>query len=536
MRLNEKEFLEILSKPECYNLEFKEAKNTYSTEKLFAYCSALANERGGTFILGVTNDKKLVGTNSFLNIADIEGKLYQKLSIKVECSELTVGDKRILIFDIPSRPPAQTISVDGISYMRAGESLVKMDDVTYKNIITEVINDHSAEFVEGLKFEDLNIDAVRKLKNMWAKKVGREDFLHKSDEDVLDSLCLRSGTKYTIASLILLGSDSALQKFLPDCEIILEWRQIPNKITHDYRRNWRKPFLLIFDEIWDELNKRNIRTPFQEGFFQRDIYAFNEKTIREAVLNAVVHRDYKIKGSSIFIKASPESFSIESPGGFLQGVTPENVISAQKWRNRLLAETLEKAGLVERAGQGIDDIFYSCIADGKGTPDFSGTDNYKVVLNIPSVVKDPRFILYLEKIINDKQVTLSTQEIMELESIRTNKNIKDVNYKNKFISIGLIERIGAGKGTSYILSHNYYKHSDNLGVYTKLVGLKRVKYKEMILEHIRKNGKGTTKEFQVALPELSAKDISNILSELKSDKKIIHTGGRHKGAWVLVKN
>ncbi len=52
----------------------------------------------------------------------------------------------------------------------------------------------------------------------------------------------------------------------------------------------------------------------------------NIETIREAMLNAVAHRDYTINSQSIFIKASPEAFEIESPGGFLPGITPDNVL------------------------------------------------------------------------------------------------------------------------------------------------------------------------------------------------------------------
>ena len=101
-------------------------------------------------------------------------------------------------------------------------------------------------------------------------------------------------------------------------------------------------------------------------------------------MNAVCHRDYRVTGESIFIKASPKDFKISSPGGFANGITPENALVKQYSRNRLLAETFQRAGLVERAGQGLDDIFRYCIEEGKGLPDFSGTDTFQVVLNIPA--------------------------------------------------------------------------------------------------------------------------------------------------------
>ncbi|MBE7444099.1 MAG: hypothetical protein HS132_02140 [Planctomycetia bacterium] len=58
----------------------------------------------------------------------------------------------------------------------------------------------------------------------------------------------------------------------------------------------------------------------------------------------------------MFIKASPEEFIIESPGGFPSGITIENILYKTSWRNRSIAETFEKAGLAERSGQSMDDI------------------------------------------------------------------------------------------------------------------------------------------------------------------------------------
>ncbi|KFO68046.1 hypothetical protein ER57_06720 [Smithella sp. SCADC] len=156
--------------------------------------------------------------------------------------------------------------------------------------------------------------------------------------------------------MILFAKKEKIDRYLPGSEIIFEWRQTASKIAHDFRINWREPFFKIYNEIWSNINARNLRIPFQEGLFQREIFAYSEKPIREAVLNAVAHRDYNISTQSIFITASPENFTIESPGGFLPGITPENVLYKREWRNRCIAETLEKAGLVERSGQGMKEL------------------------------------------------------------------------------------------------------------------------------------------------------------------------------------
>lgn len=292
-------------------------------------------------------------------------------------------------------------------------------------------------------------------------------------------------------------------------------------------------FVSIDDEIWNTINARNLRIPFQEGFFQREIWAFDEKSIREAVHNAVMHRDYFIKGSSIFIKASSQEFIIESPGSFSPPVNLENFLFEKSWRNRLLAENFDKIGFAERSSQGLDDIFEKAIRDGKGLPDLSKSDSYTVRLSIPAQVKDKDFILYLERVTNERQVSLSFEEIYELEKIRENQKVDNIGFKNKFLQLGIIEQTGRTSGARYILSHKYYMHKGKSGVYTRLRGLSREHKKELILQHLRRNKKGFTRDFKDAFGELSASDVSNLLRELKQDGKIMHDGSKRTGYWRL---
>src|SRR3990167_4468536 len=118
----------LLSSKENEHLEFKEAKNQFDSTKLLLYCAALANEKGGHLILGVTDKlpRKVVGTNAFLNTSDIKSKILEKLKIRVEVHTLSHPDGRVLIFEIPSRPVGHPLELDGTYYMRSGEELMPM--------------------------------------------------------------------------------------------------------------------------------------------------------------------------------------------------------------------------------------------------------------------------------------------------------------------------------------------------------------------------------------------------------------------------
>ena len=519
------------------NLEFKEAKNNFDSRDRADYCAAIANMGGGKLLLGISKRRKVIGTNVYSGtINQVPQEVYQDLDITVLVDEVQHPNGRVVIFDIPARPVGQRVRSNGhYTYpIRRGESLGEMDDTMTREILNEVKPDFSASIIESLSVDDLDETAVKNFKERRIEKTGNQNIRTEVLETVLtDTELMRSG-KLTYAALVLLGKAEKITEYLAQAEIIYEWRGNAEQIHHDFRTSWRKPYYAIYDEIWTTINARNIRIPYQEGFIQQEILAFDEKACREAVNNAVAHRDYSIAGQSIMIHASPQYFSVTSPGGFPSHITPENILKAAPyWRNRLIAESFEGTKLVERSGQGIDNIFEATIRQGKGTPTFEGTDTHSVSINIPARVQDVQFVRFLEKVANEKQVTLLFDEIYELEKIRRQKQSQHLKHKAKFLNLGVIEKIGRTSGTKYILAHRYYSYEKKPGVYTRIRGIGREHKKELILEHIRREGKGRREDFLDVFPELKPNDITNLLQELKKDNRIVRVGSDRSGFWRL---
>jgi ATP-dependent DNA helicase RecG len=531
------QFEDWVSGREHISLEFKEAKNNFDSKNdLPDYCAALANEGGGKLILGVNDNGKVVGTKAFHGrVNKLSHEIFTKIKIRVDVEEFLHSGHRILIFHVPGRLRGQRIKSTGnyLYPMRMGDSLAEMDDMKTKEILNENQPDFTSEIVANLSSDDLDLTALEALRKKWADESNRDDYLSFDHKKILKNSGLEDDGGITFAGLILVGKPEAIRRHLPDAEIIFEWRHDPKQTHYDFRKNWRAPFINIDDEIWEVINARNLRIPFQQGFFQREVWAFDEKSIREAVHNAVMHRDYSIKGRSIFIKASPQEFFIESPGGFPPGITLENILHKKEWRNRLLAEAFERIGFAERSSQGLDDIFEKSIREGKGLPDLSKSNVDTVCLKIPAQVKDEDFILYLERVTDERQINLSFEEIYELEMIREKQKVDNIEFKNKFLQLGIIEQIGKTRGARYILSHKYYIQKGKSGIYTRLRGLSREHKKELILQHLKKNKKGYARDFKQAFDELSSVDISNLLRELKNEGKILHHGSRKYGYWQL---
>ena len=126
---------------------------------------------------------------------------------------------------------------------------------------------------------------------------------------------------------------------------------------------------------------------------------FDKRAFREAVVNAFSHRDYSIMGR-IRVAVTEEGLTIANPGGFIEGVTIRNLLTAEPHgRNQLLADALKRVGLAEKTGRGIDRIFEGLLIYGRGVPDYSNSTSVAVSLFIPRGKPD----VQLAKMIAEEQ-------------------------------------------------------------------------------------------------------------------------------------
>ena len=371
----------MTSPRESERLEFKEARHSYDREKLVRYCAALANEGGGHLILGVTDrpPRRVIGTSAYPDLGVEKYALLQRLRLRVDAHELAHADGRVIVFTVPSRPLGMPVVVGSEYLMRSGESLVAMSPDQLKRILDETVPDFSATVCDAATVSDLADTSVARSRHLWEGRQPCER--ERTPEQLLEDAGLLVGGHVTIAALILLGTTRALGRHLAQCEIIFEYRGDDAVIAAEQRVELRQGFLAVDDELWRLVSLRNTVFQFVQGLFRTDIPAFNERAFREALLNAVCHRDYRFQGS-IFVRQSPTKIEITSPGGFPPGITVDNILFRQLPRNRCLAEAFQKCGLVERSGQGADLLFETAVREGKLPLDYSGTDDFQVPVDL----------------------------------------------------------------------------------------------------------------------------------------------------------
>ena len=535
-------------------VEFKEAKggnisynggNKPEPSKrrrcILGYVTAFANEGGGYLVFGIKESSPhiVVGTNQNKgSIGLLESRIYNDTGIRVSIEELFDKDKkRVVVIKIPSRPTGKVYKFEDVPLMRVGEELKPMSDAKYLKIIQEQEPDFSQKICEGATINDLDDIAFRKMQEAYAKKQNNPQFLSLSKEQVLSDLDLIVNGKLTNASIILLGTADAIKEHIPQATIQLEYRSNEDNIIFDQRYSFKGAFFVEIDRLWDTINLRNSSIPVQEDSYIFDIYSFNKEAIRESINNAIAHRNYYLT-SEIVVKQSPISLRIINPGGFPIGVTTDNLLTVPSTpRNRLLTDILQKTGIVERSGQGVDKIYYQTLKDGKKEPDYSSSDDFQVELYLSAVIEDKAFALFIQSIqaeLNDDE-KLSVQEVIYLNNIRNSQS--DISYDKKIIKKllkrGLIEQKGKTRGTFYVLSKAYYELSDEKGKYSK-IHLDENQTFLLILQHLKKWETAQMNDF-VDLFEgrLTRRQVRNIISKLVNSKKL-KKEGIGKGTVYLV--
>lgn len=515
---------------------------------ILGYVTALCNEGGGCLVIGMTDSfpHNVVGTSQNLGtIGELESNIYRDTEIRPVIYELYDGEikkeNRVLVIEVPPRPAGKVFKFEDVPLMRVGEELKPMSDEVYLKIINEQEPDFSQQTCEDLQISDLEEKAIAILKEKYATKQNNPNFKTLSNEQLLSDLDLIKNGKLTNAALILLAKREVLNKVLPQAVVMLEYRNAENQIPFDNRIVFSAPFFIMIDELWNTINLRNGSFPIQDGAYIFNIPFFNEEVIRESINNAITHRDYR-RTSEIVIKQFPQRLDIINAGGFPHGVNLDNLLKTPSTpRNRLLADVLQKTGIVERSGQGVDKIYYNTLIEGKAEPDYSKSDYFQVNLKLSAIIEDRAFALFIVAVQDElaEAEKLSVLEVITLNKIKSNVSKKDLDNEivSKLLDKKLIEKRGKTNAVYYILSKDYYEFTDEKAKYYNLQELDENQVLVTILQFLSKEGKAKMKDF-VGLFEgkLSRKQVRTRVDKLVAKKMLQQEGEGFSSTYEVGEN
>ena len=376
------------------DLEFKpwedDVKSLHRTLREAAVC--LANARGGTIVVGVMDRQKtrreVIRSVGRHDLAGLRRAIYDGTDphLLVDIEELAEPEGALLLIHVPKGMPPHMTS-DGVAKIRIGKECHPLTGQTLARLMASGgQRDPTAEIVPRAKEEDLDPGEIAALRNVIPREAQGANLAKLTDRHLLEALGLLSREGVTLAGLLVVGKPEAIARMAPQHEVtFLRYR---SATRYDQRKDLRGPLLSILREVEQLVSVNNrVKTVQETGFGQLEFPDLSWEVAREAVLNAVTHRDYFLR-QSVQVALFHDRLEVTSPGGFIGGVTPKNVLRHPPvHRNELLARVFQSVGLVNRVGLGVDRIFDGLLRLGKDTPRYTADETH-VKLLIPLETHD----------------------------------------------------------------------------------------------------------------------------------------------------
>ncbi len=441
-----------MAMPESQNVEWK---IKWSDDYLQWICG-YANAQGGKLYIGCDDNGKVIGlTNPKKLLEDIPNKVRLSLGIIVSVNLLVEDDKEYIEIDVPAYPIG--ISYKGIYYYRTGstrqiltgvaleEFLMRKRGATWDNLPLPVFT-----------FKDIDVSVIDKFKQLATRK-GRIDqsVLEESKEVLMEKLHLTNGSYLTNSAMLLFSKDP--EKWQLGAYIKIGYFENDAELL--YQDELHGSILTLVDKTLELVYLKYMKAKITyEGMQRIERYFVPEEAFREALLNAICHKQYQ-SGVPIQISVYEDKLYIANCGQLPQNWTIDNLMSkhASIPYNPNIAHVFYLAGFIESWGRGIEKICSSCRNNGIPQPEYSINPNdimikfsapkswntrtiYNKLADEQAIYLDSKSSIILDLIKKDPYIT--SIEIAQQLSISR----KTVSQKIKYLKEeGFIKRIGSDR-------------------------------------------------------------------------------------------
>ena len=543
---------------ENLTVEFKSDRTGYSDNDLIDEIVGMTNTKGGDLYLGVEDDGCITGINKKHNdpngaAALIANKTVPSLSVRTELIE--EEGKNVLWIRIPMSKTIVATSDGKILRRRlkidGTPENIPLYPYEIPNRLSELsLLDYSAQPITDACVDDFDPNERTKLRNIIKFRKGEKTLLELSDEELDKALQFvreEHGVLYpTVTGLLLIGKKDKIQQYVPTAKEtfqVLVGTQV--KLNEEYS----EPLLSVFEKFENYMKAWNPEREMEYGLFRVPIPEFSETAFREGVINAFCHRDYTIL-QSVRVAIEDEGLTISSPGGFIDGINLENLLTVEpRSRNPVLADALKRIGLAEKTGRGIDRIYEGSIIYGRPLPDYSETTTQYVKLFIQRSEPDLPFT----KMITNEELRLgrslpinsllilSTLQKMRRAAIHDLSVMVHINENRiksnveKLVEVGLVEAIGSGKNREYMLSSSVYNSQGNSAGYVRQTGISSVRYEEMILKLAQQQNGQVSRDDVSKLLGVTPSQAYRILKRLSDNRELELNGSGRNAHYIIPK-
>ena len=338
-----------------------QARNEEAASYLAGEMACMSNTPGGgAIILGIADDGSRIGTE--LNSDWLRHRIWElsKRRLTVAIREDRIGGCRILVLSVAES--LEPVDYDGRLRWRVGSNCVEVDAVTWRaGMLQRMGYDWSAE-PSGHTLADAR-PAALDIARRYAGEAGAgtADLARSSDEDLFSRLNLldSDGHMTNAGSLLFVGTPHVGIDYM---------RRVAHGGDGIERLESKRPLVEQVREVEQSGRAANTITHISHGFAHSQVRAIPLSAFREAIVNGIAHRDW-MSPQPTTVEHVGDTLTVTSPGGFIGGVNPDNVITHPATpRNRSLATALATLGLAERQGVGVDRMVRDMLAIGRPAP------------------------------------------------------------------------------------------------------------------------------------------------------------------------
>jgi len=436
---------------ESETVERKEELNSNALKTI----SAFANTKGGSLYVGIKDDATLLtGEISDQAQQDVVNKVVNKLGIIPDVSLHTFEGQEFL--EIRIKKSRRPISYNGKYYQRSGNTTRELDTESLKTLFLNGVS-WDTQLDDRFSVDDINEQTWTRFDADSRGQRGIPEWDSMEMAQLLQHLSLMVDGRLTNAAIMLFGKDP--QKYFPHTTIRVGRFKDQSTIISDN---------IISGNLYDQLGKVEqvikslINKRYEitgESLKRKEVWDYPLPAIREALLNAIVHRNYLITSSEIEIKIFDDSIWFYNPGKLPEGLTIDQLKHSHSSirRNRLIADVFFRAGYIEQFGSGTLRMMEALKSESHPEPEFKEQANgfvtqffIKQTIAIqPEKVeglneRQKAALVYIRE--HGKIDTATYQKMSDVSRVTAFRDLK------KLIDKGLIKQIGKeGPGTYYIL-------------------------------------------------------------------------------------
>ncbi len=433
---------------------------------------AFANGDGGSVLLGVDSEGSVTGD---VTVEDAEAALRAALIhcrplVRTEWQQFEDRSGVAVAISVPRSTELHALA-DGRVLVRTSEGNQALDGGKISHLAaTKASGDFEVETVPGADRDDLDPGVIADYVKRRAERLGRD--LGQTEDELLTAIgALNPQGQVTVAGMLLFGKDP--QFFIPQSGLVYvrfagtQPRGPGGQPGYSRREEVNGALARVIENSWSILLQELRGEAIVRGLKREDKHILPLFAVREALVNAMCHRDYRLTGRRVELRQFDDRLEISSPGGLPGYITLDNLVDEHFSRNPRLVNGLFEWGYIEQLGLGIDRMIEEMVAGGHPGPEFKDAPYaFTVTLRRGFAQVGSAGGLLKERALPEWSGRLNDRQIRALNYLQLHTSITNREYRDlcpdvtpetlrldlaDLVDKGLIVKIGDKKGTYYML-------------------------------------------------------------------------------------